>query len=78
MLINAKGQVTIPAEIRERLGWRPGDVVEVVQDGDEIRIAAAVPVASLGERLAAHMRGKATAKHGMSTDELMTLSRDDD
>lgn len=30
--VTAKGQVTIPKEVRERLGLNPGDEVEFVED----------------------------------------------
>ena len=32
--ISSKGQITLPIEIRHRLGLRPGDRVEFVTDGD--------------------------------------------
>jgi AbrB family looped-hinge helix DNA binding protein len=36
-----KGQITIPREIQERLGLHAGDEVELVEDGDGLRIRAA-------------------------------------
>jgi len=33
--ISSKGQVTIPQEVRERLGLRAGDRVEFVAEGDK-------------------------------------------
>jgi len=36
--ITSKGQVTIPAAIRERFGLRQGDRVDFVVEGDEVRI----------------------------------------
>jgi antitoxin PrlF len=36
--LTSKGQVTIPAEVRRRLGLRPGDHVGFVIDGDEVRL----------------------------------------
>lgn len=38
MKLNSKGQVTIPAELRHRLGFAEGDEVRVVEDGDTLRI----------------------------------------
>ena len=35
MRITAKGQVTIPRHIRERLGLRPHTEVEIVIDGND-------------------------------------------
>jgi AbrB family looped-hinge helix DNA binding protein len=31
--LTSKGRVTIPNDVRERLGLRPGDEVEFVEDG---------------------------------------------
>ena len=39
--ITSKGQVTIPAEIRARLGLKPKDRVRFEIDGDEVTIKAA-------------------------------------
>ena len=39
--ISSKGQVTVPQEIRNRLGLSPGDRVEFVVDGDQTVIRPA-------------------------------------
>ena len=36
--LTSKGQVTIPAEVRRRLGLHPGDHVGFIVDGDEVRL----------------------------------------
>ena len=36
-----KGQVTVPAEIRARLGLKPRDRVRFELDGDEVKLTAA-------------------------------------
>jgi AbrB family looped-hinge helix DNA binding protein len=36
--LTSKGQVTIPAAVRKRLGLHPGDHVAFVVDGDEVRL----------------------------------------
>ncbi len=36
--ITAKGQTTIPAEIRDALGLKPGDMVTYSIEGDTVRI----------------------------------------
>ena len=36
--VTTKGQVTIPAELREKLGIKPGDRVGFIEDGDRIVI----------------------------------------
>ena len=36
--LTSKGQVTIPAEVRKRLGLHPGDRVGFIVDGGEVRL----------------------------------------
>lgn len=76
MRITEKGQVTIPVEVRRRLGLSPGDEVEFVLDGNGARVVRAATVPSRGQRLVDRLRGKATTN--MSTDEIMALTRGDD
>lgn len=46
--INAKGQVTIPNAIRERLGLKPGDVVKFLVDPDGgVVLLPKLPVSAL-------------------------------
>lgn len=75
MLLNSKGQVTIPAELRERHGLHTGDEVDVVEDGDALRIVRSEGGRSRGHRLVGRMRGRASTT--MSTDELLGLLRAD-
>ena len=74
MRITSKGQVTIPQEIRERLGLLPH--CEVVFDvvGDSVRIRKAKKSMSRGDMLVARLRGSAT-KPGLTTDQIMELMR---
>ncbi|WP_067600677.1 AbrB/MazE/SpoVT family DNA-binding domain-containing protein [Nocardiopsis listeri] len=76
MRITEKGQVTIPVEVRRRLGLSPGDEVEFVLDGNGARVVRAAIVPSRGQRLVERLRGKAETT--MSTDEIMALTRGDD
>jgi AbrB family looped-hinge helix DNA binding protein len=75
MRITAKGQVTIPAEIREKAGFLPGSEVDFEWDGEVVRIvrAAASKGTSRGARLVAHLRGRGNVM--MSTDAIMALTR---
>lgn len=73
MRLNAKGQVTVPAALRDKHGYHEGDEVDVVEDGDVLRIVRVDDAPSRGMRLADRMRG--TASTAMSTDELMRLLR---
>lgn len=74
MRLNSKGQVTIPAELRHKHSFVEGDEVDVVEDGNTLRIVHRSTAASRGERVVARMRGTAP-KGGPSTDELMELLR---
>ncbi|WP_439631507.1 AbrB/MazE/SpoVT family DNA-binding domain-containing protein [Shinella sp.] len=73
--VTSKGQVTIPKAVRDFLGIGPGSKVEFqrVKDGSVI-------VVPLGEGQPesrfARLRGHAGA--GMTTDEIMALTRGDD
>ncbi|HUS91018.1 MAG TPA: AbrB/MazE/SpoVT family DNA-binding domain-containing protein [Phycisphaerae bacterium] len=72
MRITAKGQVTIPKEVRHRMGLLPGCEVEFVEDGRRVYIRKAEGP-TRGERLVARMRGRGDVR--MSTDEILTLTR---
>jgi len=72
MRIGSKGQVTIPAKIRERAGLLPGTEVAIDVDGAAIRIVKAA-MAGRGARLVAHLRGCGDV--AMSTDEIMARMR---
>jgi len=73
MKVTTKGQVTIPVEIREKLGIQPGAEMEFAVDGDTIRVTPVRKAAAQGRRIVQRLRGKATAR--MTTDEIMALTR---
>lgn len=74
MKLTTKGQVTIPQDIRERLGLLPYTEVEFEIDGDAVRIRKARRSSSgRGRTLINRMRG--TASPGLSTDEILALTR---
>lgn len=75
MRLNSKGQVTIPAPLRERHGLHEGDELDVVEDAGALRIVRVQSGRSHGERLVQRMQGRATTT--MSTDELLRLLRED-
>lgn len=77
MLMNGKGQVTVPAEIRARQGWHPGDEFEFVEEDGRIILRPLPTVESRGARLVRRIYGTGTANRDMSTDELMAMLRDD-
>jgi AbrB family looped-hinge helix DNA binding protein len=68
-----KGQVTIPIEIRNQLGLRAGDEIEItVQDG-VVCMTRAATAPSRGRRIVESLRGKGRSE--LSTDEIMALTR---
>ncbi|MGC2202721.1 MAG: AbrB/MazE/SpoVT family DNA-binding domain-containing protein [Stellaceae bacterium] len=69
--MTTKGQVTIPKRLRDYLGLKPGSQVdfEVGEDGRVILKAQDEAPASRFARL------RGSAKLGMTTDELMALTR---
>ena len=76
MQITSKGQVTIPQEIRNRLGLLPHTEVEFELSGDHARIRKAghrTSESKRGQRAIEVLRG--TADTRMSTDEIMALTR---
>jgi AbrB family looped-hinge helix DNA binding protein len=73
MRLTSKGQVTIPQDIRERLGLLPHTEVEFEIDGDAVRIRPVRRSTSRGDALIARMRGTATGR--LSTDQIMALTR---
>ena len=75
MRITAKGQVTIPRDLRERYAIGPGAEVEVVatEDGALVR-----PVAhsGAGDRLIARLRDRADG--GLTAEQVLRMTRGDD
>jgi len=71
--VTRKGQVTIPKPVRDRLGIGPGSKIdfEVAEDGRAFlrRVEKSTVKPSRFER----MRGTATG--GLTTDEIMALTR---
>jgi AbrB family looped-hinge helix DNA binding protein len=74
--ITSKGQVTIPADIREQAGLLPQTEVEFEFDGKAVRIVAtkARKKDGRGARVVARLRGRGDV--AMSTDAIMALTRD--
>ena len=78
MKITSEGQITIPADIRERLGLLPDTEVEVEVVDDYVQVRRVRPSAerrSLPEFLES-MTGRATS--GLTTDEIMAMTRFDE
>jgi AbrB family looped-hinge helix DNA binding protein len=77
MLLNSKGQVTIPAHLRDKYGLHAGDEVEVVEVRGALQIVRVEGADSRGQRLVRRLRNTASSRDvaGMSTDEIMALLR---
>ena len=73
MRITSKGQVTIPQDIRERLGLLPYSEVEFEIDGDSVRVRKARQKRTRGAQLVARARGSARGR--LTTDEILALTR---
>ena len=73
MRVTSKGQVTIPIEVRARLGIGPDTEVEFELVGDEARLRVVGGTKGRGRDIVAAMRGRATS--GVTTDEIMKVSR---
>lgn len=76
MKVTSKGQVTIPIEVREKLGIFPNTEVEFVLRGNTATLRKAAKKnggASRGDEIVARLRGSG---HGrMTTDEILKLMR---
>jgi antitoxin PrlF len=71
-MVTSKGQVTIPKRIRDRLGIKPGNAVDFQPTEDGRVVLVKVGAKRLRSRFEA-LRGR--AGKGMSTDEIMALTR---
>jgi len=72
MHINAKGQVTIPIEIREKFGFLPNSEVEFIEKNHNI-ILVKKTSQRRGETIINALRGKGDIK--LTTDQIMKLTR---
>ncbi|MGA2849550.1 MAG: AbrB/MazE/SpoVT family DNA-binding domain-containing protein [Terracidiphilus sp.] len=76
MQITSKGQVTIPQDVRNRLGLLPHTEVEFEITGDHARIRRAKP-AVVGPRGQSALKALLGAADGrMTTSEIMALTRE--
>lgn len=73
--VTSKGQITIPKPIRDRLGIVPGSAVDFSLEPDGRVVLVPIRARNSRSRFA-RLRGRAGA--GMSTDEIMALTRGDD
>jgi antitoxin PrlF len=70
-VVTSKGQITIPKRIRDVMGIGPGSVVDFGRGDDNRFLVVTVERASDGR----FSRFRGHAGKGMSTDEVMALTR---
>jgi len=68
--VTSKGQVTIPKDVRERLGLRPGDEIEFVDDRQGFRVQKRVAESPFRK-----YRGHLKHLAGRDPDELVESAR---
>ena len=73
MKVTSKGQVTIPIDIRDRLGILPNSEVDFVEEGGRFVLRKKATPGVRGRRLVDAIRGKSTVK--MTTNQIMELTR---
>ena len=74
MRVTTKGQVTIPLNIREKLGITPSTEVDFIEDGDRVILVKRKDQSGAVQKFRS-LRGIAHVK--MTTDEIMKLTRAD-
>jgi AbrB family looped-hinge helix DNA binding protein len=71
--ITSKGQVTIPQEIRDRLGLQPETEVAFEVIGNTVRIRKVGDRPGRGRGIVDRLRGRATTR--LTTDQILALTR---
>ena len=73
--VTSKGQVTIPKEIRDRLGLLPGTEVEFVERNGRAEVGKLPGGRHRGDEIVDRMRRASGGDVAMTTDEIMALTR---
>ncbi len=73
--ITSKGQVTIPKEIRDRLGLLPGTEVEFIERNGRAQVSKLPGGRHRGDEIVDRMRSASGGDIAMTTDEIMALTR---
>ncbi|MFH0995179.1 MAG: AbrB/MazE/SpoVT family DNA-binding domain-containing protein [Pseudomonadota bacterium] len=74
MRITSKGQVTIPQNVREQMGFLANTEVEFFVSGNKVFLQKVENDAGRGKDLIACMKGKATAV--LRTNEILAMTRE--
>ena len=72
MRVTTKGQVTIPVNIREKLGITPNTEIDFIEEKDRVYLVKR-KMKDTPTRKFRNLRGIATVK--LTTDEIMALTR---
>jgi AbrB family looped-hinge helix DNA binding protein len=77
VVLNSKGQVTIPAHLRAKYDLHAGDKIEVIDANGTLQIVRAEGTGTRGQRLVRRLRNTASSRDiaGLSTDQIMALLR---
>lgn len=73
MRVTVKGQVTIPQDIREKLGITPATEIDFIEENGRFFIVKKKGAANRNRRFK-NLRGISNVK--MTTDEIMALTRE--
>lgn len=73
MRVTSKGQVTIPRDIRRKMGMDTHTEVEFTIERNTVILRPVQATPSRGKRVVEALRGRASVK--MTTDEIMALTR---
>jgi AbrB family looped-hinge helix DNA binding protein len=73
MRVTIKGQVTIPRDVREKLGIVPNCEVDFKEEKDRVYLVRKTGKSAKRKSKVSRFRGVATVK--MTTDEIMALTR---
>ena len=72
--VDAKGRITIPAEVRKKLHLRPGDKVAFINEGEKTILsnASLAPLSQIQEQ----MRGAAEKAGVSKEDDVVKMTKD--
>ena len=76
MRVSNKGQVTIPIDVRRKLGFAPGVQIALAVDGDQVKLRRADRGNCSPEEFEAWLKNvRGTGDSGLTTEEIMEMTR---
>lgn len=73
--LTRKGQITVPKALRDAFGWKPGTRLAFVREKDGVKVVLAGQE-DPGEALVRRSKGIATG--GLTTEDIMHMTRGED